>query len=252
MYAAGGVAAALSGVASTAASSLVGSTASFLTGSNTLSIGLLYYNFNTRSLENPFGSVQQSIFSALDIAGMVLPAVEGLSNTLTNILTKTLRAGRAKAPNHKSNLSASIAQHSAADDVRTYVTFPELEEYMPGEFARPGDVRKGFIQNGVEYRKLREQVHTTFKNQLDNSAHGWLMKYIEEYYDEGRMQDNYPILLLEFYAMNPDAIRINLTPDLRDFGDVFLKQLNYRFKEIHGKEIVNLHDHNDFVSTFHL
>ncbi|OAV66206.1 Cell wall-associated polypeptide CWBP200 [Bacteroidales bacterium Barb6XT] len=80
MYAAGGVAlAALSGVASTAATSLVGSTASFLTGSNTLSIGLLYYNFNTRKLENPFGSVQQSIFSALDIAGMLLPFFSSLS-----------------------------------------------------------------------------------------------------------------------------------------------------------------------------
>ncbi|OAV64019.1 Cell wall-associated polypeptide CWBP200 [Bacteroidales bacterium Barb6XT] len=65
------------GVASVAAGSLIGSTASFLTGGNTLSVGLLYYNFNKRGLENPFGSVTQSIFSALDIAGMVLPAVGG-------------------------------------------------------------------------------------------------------------------------------------------------------------------------------
>ncbi|OAV66093.1 Cell wall-associated polypeptide CWBP200 [Bacteroidales bacterium Barb6XT] len=83
MPAFGAAAAALSGVASVAASSLIGSTTSFLTGGNTLSVGLLSYNFNRGGLENPFGSVQQSIFSAMDIAGMVLPAVGGVASALT-------------------------------------------------------------------------------------------------------------------------------------------------------------------------
>ncbi|OAV63343.1 RHS repeat-associated core domain protein [Bacteroidales bacterium Barb6XT] len=73
MYAAGGVAAALSGMASVAAASLIGSTSSFLTGANTLSVGLLSYNFNKGGLENPFGSVTQSIFSSLAIAAAVIP-----------------------------------------------------------------------------------------------------------------------------------------------------------------------------------
>ncbi|OAV64628.1 hypothetical protein Barb6XT_02742 [Bacteroidales bacterium Barb6XT] len=83
MPAFGAAAAALSGVASIAAASLIGSTTSFLTGENTLSVGLLSYNFNRGGLENPFGGVQQSIFSSLDIAGMVLPAVGGVASALT-------------------------------------------------------------------------------------------------------------------------------------------------------------------------
>ncbi|OAV67345.1 Cell wall-associated polypeptide CWBP200 [Bacteroidales bacterium Barb6XT] len=83
MPAFGAAAAALSGVASIAAASLIGSTTSFLTGENTLSVGLLSYNFNKGGLENPFGSVEQSIFSSLDIAGMVLPAVGGVASALT-------------------------------------------------------------------------------------------------------------------------------------------------------------------------
>ncbi|OAV64269.1 hypothetical protein Barb6XT_02866 [Bacteroidales bacterium Barb6XT] len=83
MPAFGAAAAALSGVASIAAASLIGSTTSFLTGENTLSVGLLSYNFSKGGLENPFGSVQQSIFSSLDIAGMVLPAVGGVASALT-------------------------------------------------------------------------------------------------------------------------------------------------------------------------
>ncbi|OAV63665.1 RHS repeat-associated core domain protein [Bacteroidales bacterium Barb4] len=94
MYAVGGVVAALSGVASVAAGSLIGSTSSFLTGGNTLSVGLLSYNFNRGGLDNPFGSVQQSIFSALDIAGMVLPAVGAAHSSLT----KTARSTRAASP----------------------------------------------------------------------------------------------------------------------------------------------------------
>ncbi|OAV64469.1 hypothetical protein Barb6XT_02793 [Bacteroidales bacterium Barb6XT] len=98
---------ALSGVASVAASSLIGSTTSFLTGGNTLSVGLLYYNFNTRGLENPFGGVTQSIFSALDIAGMVLPAVGGVASSLT-------KAARGTLPSASFGQAASVSRQSPA------------------------------------------------------------------------------------------------------------------------------------------
>ncbi|OAV66207.1 Cell wall-associated polypeptide CWBP200 [Bacteroidales bacterium Barb6XT] len=85
MYAAGGVAAALSGMASVAASSLIGSTSSFLTGANTLSVGLLSYNFNKGGLENPFGSVTQSIFSSLAIAAAVIPMAMTVTRGIRSI-----------------------------------------------------------------------------------------------------------------------------------------------------------------------
>ncbi|OAV64754.1 Cell wall-associated polypeptide CWBP200 [Bacteroidales bacterium Barb6XT] len=102
MPAFGAAAAALSGVASVAAASLIGSTTSFLTGANTLSVGLLYYNFNKKGLENPFGSVQQSIFSALDIAGMVLPAVGGVASALT-------KAARGALPSASTKIKPAVS-----------------------------------------------------------------------------------------------------------------------------------------------
>ncbi|OAV63959.1 Cell wall-associated polypeptide CWBP200 [Bacteroidales bacterium Barb6XT] len=122
---------ALSGVASVAAGSLIGSTTSFLTGANTLSVGLLYYNFNKKGLENPFGGVTQSIFSGLDIAGMVLPAVGGVASALT----KAARGAR---------LSASSPQWSPAERQRALAWGrADLKARMSGRGSLPGG--RGFV-----------------------------------------------------------------------------------------------------------
>ncbi|OAV63687.1 hypothetical protein Barb4_04850 [Bacteroidales bacterium Barb4] len=128
MYAVGGVVAALSGVASVAAGSLIGSTSSFLTGGNTLSVGLLYYNFNKGGLDNPFGGVQQSIFSALDIAGMVLPAVGAAASSLT----KAARGTRA------ASASASSSRLSLADRNKQAIATARAEQSGIFPVRQPG------------------------------------------------------------------------------------------------------------------
>ncbi|OAV69111.1 Cell wall-associated polypeptide CWBP200 [Bacteroidales bacterium Barb6XT] len=133
---------ALSGVASIAAASLIGSTTSFLTGENTLSVGLLSYNFNRGGLENPFGGVQQSIFSSLDIAGMVLPAVGGVASALT---------ARGAASAESSVLSPANRQL-----LKAVWEAEHPHGHLPGGFGNlpPRPVLLSYLKGGYMYRTI--------------------------------------------------------------------------------------------------
>ncbi|OAV63253.1 hypothetical protein Barb4_05440 [Bacteroidales bacterium Barb4] len=104
------------------ASSVVNSGASFLTGANTISVGLVCYSVDRRSFDNPFGSVTQSIFSALDIAAVLLSvgAAIGKSTRLAeNGIAETAseNAGQAEinAGVIKSAEAQAAAREAAAD-----------------------------------------------------------------------------------------------------------------------------------------